>query len=69
MNNKTVKTIIPPIRAEKTGNKNKDDFRVLLAGSIICVVMVWGQSVFMTKNHDSLKSENASTTSYVESSK
>lgn len=41
------KTLVPQIRVEKSGNRNKDDLRVLLAGIIICVMMIFGQNTYL----------------------
>lgn len=39
-------TKIPTIRAEKSGNKNKDDLRVMLAGVMLCVLLIFGQTAY-----------------------
>lgn len=49
--NQEPKTIIPVIRAEKSGNKNKDDLRVMIAGVFLCVLMIFGQAAY-NKIHD-----------------
>lgn len=41
------KTMISQLRVEKSGNKNKDDVRVLLAGVILCILMIFGQRTYM----------------------
>lgn len=41
------KTMIPQLRVEKSGNRNKDDFRVLIAGIILCILMVFGQRTYL----------------------
>ena len=44
--NQSQKTIIPVIRAEKSGNKNKDDLRVMIAGVLLCVLFLFGQVAY-----------------------
>lgn len=42
----STKTMFPQIRVEKSGNKNKDDFRVLLSGIILCILLIFGQKTY-----------------------
>lgn len=44
------KNYIPQIRAEKSGNRNQDDFRVLIAGVILCIVMIFGQNAYLVND-------------------
>lgn len=37
---------MPTLRAEKTGNRNKDDFRVLVAGVVFCILLIFGQNTY-----------------------
>lgn len=37
---------VPHLRAEKSGNRNRDDFRVLMAGSIFCILLIMMQSLY-----------------------
>lgn len=45
MTNQLTKTM-PTLRAEKTGNRNKDDFRVLVAGVVFCILLIFGQNAY-----------------------
>lgn len=51
MNQNCKETYMPQFRVEKSGNKNKDDLRVMIAGVIICVMMIFGQTAY-NKIHD-----------------
>lgn len=44
-------TIIPKVRVEKSGNKNKDDLRVMIAGVVLCILFLFGQTAYQ-KLHD-----------------
>jgi len=40
-------SMIPQLRVEKSGNQNKDDFRVLIAGIILCILMIFGHQTYL----------------------
>lgn len=46
MNQKTKETLMPQFRVEKSGSKNKDDLRVMVAGVMLCILMIFGQSAY-----------------------
>ncbi|CBX88005.1 hypothetical protein [Roseovarius Plymouth podovirus 1] len=46
MNHESKTTMMPQLRVEKSGNKNKDDLRVMIAGVILCVMMIFGQTAY-----------------------
>jgi len=59
------KTMIPQLRVEKSGNKNKDDFRVLLAGVILCLLMIFGHRTYLGL-HDTFFAERPFITATIE---
>ena len=59
------KTMIPQLRVEKSGNKNKDDFRVLLAGIIMCILLIFGQRTYLVL-HDTFIAERPFITATIE---
>ena len=46
MNDGNKTSIMPQLRVEKSGNKNKDDLRVMIAGVILCVLMIFGHGAY-----------------------
>lgn len=55
--NSSQTTIIPKLRVEKSGSKNKDDLRVLIAGVIICSLLFIGQVIFIDFYHTDQSSD------------
>lgn len=51
MNYEQKSVILPQFRAEKSGNKNKDDLRVMIAGVLFCILMLFGYEGYQ-KIHD-----------------
>lgn len=51
MNNESKTSIMPQLRVEKSGNKNKDDLRVMIAGVVLCILFLFGQTAYQ-KLHD-----------------
>lgn len=39
-------TYLPKVRVEKSGNKNKDDLRVMIAGVFACILFLFGQTAY-----------------------
>lgn len=55
---------MPTIRAEKT-TKNKDDLRVMIAGVVLCILMIFGQTAY-AKFYDAFLAERPFITATVE---
>lgn len=60
-----MKSYIPTLRAEKSGSRNKDDLRVLMAGVILCVLIIFGQGAYLAI-HDRIIAERPFITASVE---
>lgn len=58
-------SMIPQLRVEKSGNRNKDDFRVLIAGIFLCILMLFGQRAYL-RMYDTFIAERPFITAIVE---
>ena len=57
--------ILPKVRVEKSGNRNKDDLRVMIAGVFLCIFMLFGQTAYQ-KLYDQFFADRPFISAYVE---